>query len=72
MSVSLIFVEKDKIFTIKEVSNKLLEKTSLVEKGFCSGNKIALKECNHENFIVDLNGSRYVLGFGLAKNIYVE
>ena len=72
MSIPLIFAEKNKLFTIKEVSNKFKDKLCLAEKGFCSGSKISLRNSNGDNFIVDLNGSRYVIGFGFAKNIFVE
>ncbi|NME35933.1 MULTISPECIES: FeoA family protein [Fusobacterium] len=72
MVIPLAFAEENKILKIIEITDKCKNKKALLEKGFCSGKEIILKNSSCGNFIVDINGCQYILGFSYAKNILVE
>ncbi len=72
MIIPLAFADLNKNFKIVEISEKCKHKKSLVEKGFCVGSTVIIKNSSSGNFIVEINGSQYVLGFNYAKNILVE
>lgn len=72
MFVPLAFAEKNKVLMIAEISDKCRHKKFLLEKGFCVGNNIILKNSSDGNFIVEINESQYILGFSYAKNILVK
>ncbi|WP_300327849.1 FeoA family protein [Fusobacterium sp.] len=72
MIIPLAFADLNKNFKIVEISEKCKHRKSLIEKGFCIGNIVTIKNSSNGNFIVEVNGSQYVLGFNYAKNILVE
>ena len=72
MVVPLAFAEMNKTLTIVEISDKCRHKNFLLEKGFCAGTSIVLKNSSDGNFIVELNESQYIIGFSYAKNILVK
>lgn len=72
MTIPLVFAEENKILKIIEISDKCKNKKILLEKGFFPGKEIILKKSSNGNFIIDINGCQYILGFNYAKNILVE
>lgn len=72
MIMPLAFAEYNKYHTIKNITGSSKEKTALVEKGFCSGNRICLIRNLNNNFVVKIGDNQYIIGFGFAKDIIVE
>lgn len=72
MTIPLAFAECNKYHTIKNINGSSKEKSTLVEKGFCCGNKICLVKNLNNNFVVKTGNSQYIIGFGFAKDIMVE
>lgn len=72
MIIPLAFAEFNKYHTIKNINGDAKDKTTLIEKGFCSGSKICLVRNINNNFVVKIGDNQYIIGFGFAKNIMVE
>nr|WP_307774367.1 FeoA family protein [uncultured Cetobacterium sp.] len=68
----LAFAALNKTFVIKDIKGRDKERNKLTEQGFCIGNKICLLRDDQKNYIVKINETKYVLGFGLANKIYLE
>ncbi|MGL4673097.1 MAG: FeoA family protein [Cetobacterium sp.] len=67
----LIFAEQNKEFVIKQIKGRDQDKSRLTEKGFYIGNKVCLLKDDKSNYIVKINGTKYVLNFGLANKIII-
>lgn len=72
MTVPLAFAEFNKYHTIKNIRGNTKDKTVLIEKGFCCGNRICLVKSFNNNFVVEIGNCQYIIGFGFAKDIMVE
>lgn len=70
--VSLIFAGCNKNLKIKEIRGKDRDKQKLIEQGFQTDAIITLLEEDKRNYVVKLNGNKYVIGFSLANKIMVD
>lgn len=70
--IPLTFIQENKEFIIKEIKGRDKDKSQLIEKGFCIGNKLCLLTDDNRNYIVKLNGTKYILNFSLANKILLE
>jgi ferrous iron transport protein A len=68
----LTMLSEGKNCRIKEVRAGLDLKRRLTEMGFTPSSSVRLMGCERGNLLVNVNGTRYALGKGIAMKIMVE
>jgi len=68
----LTMLSEGKDCRIREIRASRDLKRRLTEMGFTPSSSVRLIGCERGNLLVNVNGTRYALGRGMAMNIMVE